>query len=203
MKKLLILAALLLGPLFAQGQTQYFVNAGASGNDGNSGTSAGTPWKTISHAIATANLTGGATINVAAGTYGEAIACAGRTAAVCINRSGPSSTQRLTLKCSTQWSVPSGSGCLIRNNSANGGISINANNVELNGFDFTSPGQVVGIVNTCPGGPASGACPSGNNVRIINNYVHDVGQTANDGAGGGTGCPSWGMVFSGSITHGT
>lgn len=185
----------------ASAQNQYFV--ANNGSNSNAGTSLGAPWLTISFAIANANLTGGAVINVAAGTYGEAISCAGRTAVLCVNRSGPDTSHFLIVKCSTQWSVPSGAGCLLRNNSDNGGISLNANNVEVNGFDWTNPGQGSGVINTCPGGPTSGACPTGNHVRIVNNFIHDIAQTFDDGAGGGAGCPSFGAIFSGSISHGT
>lgn len=200
MKNLLLTLAFGLLSTLSVAQNQYFVSA--SGSDSNSGTTLGSPWQHISKGIATANLTGGAVVHVAAGTYGESIACSGRTAAICMNRSGPSPTQRFILKCDAPWSVPTGSGCLVRNNGANGGISILANNVDVQGFDFTSPGQVVGIVNNCtPNNLASGNCPTGNSVHIIDNYLHDIAQTANDG--GVTGCVSFGAIYVGSTNHGT
>jgi hypothetical protein len=48
----------------------YYVNADATGSDANPGTSAASPWKTLTHAIAA--VTAGGTINVAAGTYNAA-----------------------------------------------------------------------------------------------------------------------------------
>src|SRR6266446_1754093 len=126
MRSLFKLAAFVLALVCsASAQNQYFV--ANNGSNGNPGTSLGSPWQTISFAIANANLTGGAVINVAAGTYGEAIACAGRTAAICVNRSGPSITQRLVLKCTTPLS------CLVRNASVNGGISGAGNNIDIQG----------------------------------------------------------------------
>lgn len=180
----------------AAAQNQYYV--APSGSNSNSGTTLGSPWSTLSFAEANANVTGGAVINVAAGTYTEAIACGGRTASLCINRSGPSTTTRFVTTCTIQGT------CLLRNSSVNGGISIVANNVDVQGFDYGSDADaIVGIVNVCSGNPASGACSTGNSVHIIANLIHDIAQTANDGAGGGPGCPSFGAIYSGSTQHGT
>lgn len=183
------------------GQTAYYV--APTGNNSNSGTAPGTPWQTLSFAIAHVNLSTTALINVAPGTYNEAITgCAGRTANLCVNRSGATPTARLSVQCtSVAW--PTGSGCLLRNNAANGGITIVANNVDVQGFDYTNPTSPVGIINVCNGNPTTGNCTTGNSVHIRGNYLHDIGQTANDGGPGGLGCPSFGAIYAGSTQHGT
>lgn len=172
----------------ASAQNQYYVSN--SGSDSNSGTSLGSPWKNISHAIATANLTGGAVINVTAGTYAELIGCINRSAVICVNRSGPSTTQRLVVQCSTQWSVPSGSGCLLRNASAAVGIQVTANNVDVAGFDYSNATHEAGIVSYCVS--ASGPCPLGNSVHVLDNYIHDLATDH---------CPQFGAIYAGPQNH--
>lgn len=196
----LLLCLLVVG---AAAQNQYYV-AVNSGNDSNTGTSPGSAWKNISHAIATADTSGGAVINVAAGTYTEAIAgCSGRTASLCANRNGPSTTLRFVIKCSALFSVPSSSGCLLRNSSVNGGITVVANNVDVQGFDYGNNGGVeVGALVACtPSARSSGNCTTGNSVHLIGNYIHDIAQTVNDGLG--VGCPRFGAIYAGSQVHGT
>lgn len=182
--------------LRAAAQNQYYVST--TGSNSNSGTSLSKPWQTISFAVANANLTTGATIHVAAGTYTENVACGGHSGPLCINRSGPSSTQRFRIECDSQWSVPSGSGCLLRNSSSSGGMIANANNVDIVGFDYTNPDSAVGAEARCTA--TSGQCPQGNSVHIINNYLHDIGQNVNDSQGG-PGCPSFGAIYVGSTRH--
>ncbi|HTP13293.1 MAG TPA: T9SS type A sorting domain-containing protein [Bacteroidota bacterium] len=64
------LGLLMLACAVLRGQTTYFVNASA-GNDGNAGTSSGTAFKTITHALSVAANTD--VVNVAAGTYTVAL----------------------------------------------------------------------------------------------------------------------------------
>jgi hypothetical protein len=196
----LTMVTMLVLSLSAAAQNQYYV--APFGSDSNNGTSPGAPWKTIRHAIASFSAgTSGAVINVSSGTYTEAAPCAGNTPVVCVNRGGSSTTQRLVLKCTTQWSVPSGSGCLLRNNGGtNGAIEIIANNVDVNGFDYSNAGGGFGIFAYC-NGTTSGQCVAGNSVHIVNNYMHDIGQTVVDGLGG-PGCPSAGGILAGP-RHGT
>jgi hypothetical protein len=194
----LIIAAVLVFSLSAAAQNQYYV--ATSGSNSNSGTSSSNPWQTISFAVAHANLAGGATIHVAAGTYTENTACGGHSGPVCMNRSGPSTSQRFRIQCDSPWSVPSGSGCLLRNSSSSGGLIANANNVDIVGFDYTNPNSYLGAEARCTA--TSGQCPAGNSVHIISNYLHDIAQNVNDSQGG-PGCPSFGAIYVGSTKHST
>lgn len=190
----ILLLALVAG---AAAQNQYFV--ATNGSNGNSGTTAGSPWLLISFAIANANLTGGATINVAAGTYTEAIGgCSGRTASICVNRNGPSTTVRFKLVCATAG------GCLLRNGAVNGGITVVANNVDVQGFDYGNDANAeVGALAACtPSNLSSGNCGTGNSVHFINNFLHDLAQSVTD-AGVVAGCPRFGAIYAGSQVHGT
>lgn len=196
MKRILILGVLLLAATGASAQNQYFVSN--SGNNANSGTSAGSPWQLISFAISHATLTGGVIINVTPGTYTEAIGgCAGRTASLCANRSGPSTSQRFVIRCTTVG------GCLLRNSSVNGGITVVANNVDMTGFDYGNDADAqVGLLAACtPSNLASGNCSTGNSVHFLNNVIHDIGQSVNVGVG--LGCPPFGAIYAGSQAHGT
>lgn len=180
---------------------EYWV--ATSGNNSNSGTSSGSPWLTISHAISAANLSGGALIHVKAGTYTENISCGGYGAPLCINRSGTGPSTPLTVQCDDFYTVPTGGGCLLRNSGTSAGIVLFANNVAVTGFDYTNPNQEGGIVNLCnPGSQTSGQCPLGNNNLIGWNYMHDIAQNVNDSLGG-FGCPAFGMIFVGWSRHNT
>ncbi len=172
---------------------EYYVSS--SGSDSNSGSQA-SPWKTIQHAIESFTLgTSGTIIHVAAGTYGGASSCLGNNAVICVDRGGSSKSVRLTLQCDADWSVPSGSGCLIRNSAQQTGIGIVVNNVDVAGFDYGNDANATqGIVVVC--NPANnGPCATGNSVHILNNYVHDIAQSGNDGGPGGSGCPSSGAIL--------
>jgi len=185
--------------LSAAAQNQYYVST--TGSDSNSGTSPSARWKTISHAIASASLTGGATIHVAGGTYTENVSGSGYGSPIWVNRSGPSTSQRLRVQCDDQWSVPSGAGCLLRNSASSAGIVVTGSNVDVVGFDYSQPNSGAGVVVRC-GGTTSGQCAQGNSVHIINNYLHDIAQNVNDSLGG-PGCPSFGAIFVGTTLHGT
>ena len=164
----------------ASAQNQYYV--ATNGSDSNAGTQS-QPWRTISHAVATFSLgASGAVIHVAPGTYSELSSCGGWNASVCINRGGSSSTVRLALVCDSQWSVPSGSGCLIRNSSNQTGITVTTNYVDVgaigqHGFDISNTNDAYGIEVVCGlGNTVYGPCPTGNSVHVLGNYVHDMSQ---------------------------
>lgn len=160
--------------LSAAAQNQYYVST--SGSDSNNGTSPNTAWKTINHAIAAFSVGGsGAVINVTPGQY---------NGQVNINRGGSSSSVRLVLKCTQQWSVPSSAGCKLRN--AGGGdniMSVTANNIDVGadnqfGFDMSNPALSYAITLPCniPTG-STGNCSTGNSVHILGNYIHDLSSS--------------------------
>ncbi len=180
----LIITVMLALSLSAAAQNQYYVST--SGSDSNNGASPSTPWRHISKAIASFTLgPNGAQINVHAGMYSdENITCNSTNSAVCINRGGTSSTALLKLVCDTQWSVPSGSGCILRNSAGEGGIGVIVNNVEVGainqfGFDISNSNHYYGLYVPCIGLPhiSTGTCQSGNNVHLLGNYLHDLSQT--------------------------
>jgi hypothetical protein len=175
----------------ASAENQYYV--ATSGSDRNPGTQA-QPWATIQHAVNSFSLDAqGATIHVAAGTYSDLSTCnlsQYNNVNVCVSRGGASPSVRLVLQCDAQWSIPSGSGCLLRGSSSLKGIVVESNNVDVVGFDYgNQPNALAGIETFCYSINGPGPCPTGNSVHIIHNYVHDIAQTANDGSTGGIGCP--------------
>jgi hypothetical protein len=188
------------GSLTATAQVNnYYVSP--SGSDANDG-SQGRPWRTIQHAVSSASLSGGAILNVAAGTYSDIqSSCAGYPSPnVCVNRGGPSISNRLVIKCTAGWSVPSGSGCLLRGG-AREGVVVTANNVDVIGFDIgNNASEFFGLLADCNPG-VNGPCATGNSVHFINNYVHDIAQTADSNLGFGPGCPSEGAI-AGQQHHG-
>ncbi len=158
----------------------YYVST--TGNDSNNGTSVSTPFRTINRAISAFTLgPQGAIINVAAGTYSnENISCAGFHAAVCFSRGGSSPTVRLKLVCSTQWSVPSGSGCIIRDNSGDTIFAVNANYIDIGapnqfGFDGSNTSYASGVRTQCNiANGGTGNCTTGNSIHVLGNYFHDL-----------------------------
>ncbi len=172
-------------PLSAHCQVNnYYVST--AGNDSNNGTSPAAAWRHISKAIASFTLgPNGAQINVHAGTYSdEDINCNGFRAAICISRGGSSPTVRLKIVCDAQWSVPSGSGCLIRTSSTDGSavmVAIQNDNVDFGalnqfGFDLSHPqSSAYGMSGTCDATDHTpGHCPHGNSFHFLGNYVHDM-----------------------------
>jgi hypothetical protein len=163
-----------------------------------------TPCATIQNMLSNVTYNSvGAVVHVAAGTYTDLHTCTltGYTNVnVCIESGGPSSTVRLRLQCDAQWSIPSGSGCLLRNGTK--GIVVDqANNVDVVGFDYgNNANALVGIEVVCSSVNGPGNCPTGNSVHVIGNSVHDIASTANDGGTGGTGCP--GSIDGGGIVGG-
>jgi hypothetical protein len=171
----LTIVTVLVLSLSAAAQNQYYVST--SGNDSNNGTSASTPWRTCSHAIAAFGLgSGGAVINFSPGDYGTCN----------ISRGGSSLTNRLALRCTRQWSI-GGSNCEL------GFMVTTASNVDIGasnkfGFEYTDPNASFAVdVNwQCGTNPT---CSTGNSIHVFGNYFHDVGQNVSGG------CPRAGMIL--------
>jgi len=70
MRKLVLAISILLLLCGAANAQAFYV--ATTGNDSNSGTSIGSPWLTIQHAMN--NATAGSTVNIVAGTYHERLA---------------------------------------------------------------------------------------------------------------------------------
>jgi hypothetical protein len=166
-------------------QTPYYVNVN-TGSDSNNGTSPSTPWKTINHALTTYTLGAhGSIIHVAAGTYTEADAGACHTdiaipAAECIAKGGSSSTVRLTLQCDVPYSIPPGSGCLIRPTNTIEAAFLNdtsQNYYDIVGFDISGAYLNYAVDAFCATGSPP-TCTGGNSVHVLGNYIHDMGALA-------------------------
>ena len=186
----------------AQVNNYYVSPSGSDANDG----SQTRPWKTIQHGIDSSSIgSQGVVIHVAAGTYSDihtVNACAYTNTNFCVDRSGPSASARFRVQCDAQWSVPSGSGCLLRGSALTGVANI-GNNVDVAGFDIGNvPGEIQGMVAVCTNPTANGPCASANSTHFINNYVHDIAQTAVDSEGHGAGCPGSGAIL-GQQHHGS
>ena len=182
------------------GVAEFYISTG--GSDSNPGTSAA-PWLTFAHAIANYALgPKGAVIHVAAGTYTEDFgACGGSLdTAICVNRGG-TATARLVLQCDSNWSVPSGSGCLIRPSHSSPESFIEtadpADYVDIANFDLGNNANAAwGISETCTrvGSPP---CPHGNSIHVIHNYVHDLASTTPYNTNGTPGCVQNGALGAG------
>lgn len=190
----LILVITLKTPVGSQNATisasalpnKYYVDP-INGSNSNSGTSS-SPWLTLNYAIQHAAIgTYGAEIHAQVGTYTELYGACGNSAAagICLTQGGTSTAVRLKVICDAPWSVPSASGCLIR---PSGGVNTESgfdeantvNNVDVQGFDISGQYLAWAIEADCYRPGASGtppACPNGNSVHVINNYVHDLGQS--------------------------
>lgn len=147
-------------------QNVYYVNVG-TGSDSNSGTSAGSAWKTINHANSAMTVpAAGVVVHVAAGTYPEDVS---------VNKSGTASGY-IRYVCDTKWTITVGSSsCDVT------GVSFNtiwnlpgASYVEINGFEIDGSGHDTGI-------GISGTSNTG--VRIIGNKIHDTARQGNKTAG--------------------
>lgn len=173
----------------ASAQTkQYYV--GPSGSDSNAGTQA-RPWATIQKAVESFSAgTSGTVIHVAPGNYSSTATmgtCASVTTNLCIDHDG-TSTARLVIQCDDPTT-----GCkLVANPSGGYAVVIEANYVDFVGFE-------VGPCAACNAGieilGGSVFNNKGTSIHILNNYVHDIAQSGNDGNGFGSGCPSSGMII--------
>lgn len=133
-----------------------------NGNDGNAGTSAGSPKKTITAALSAAEP--GHTILVAPGTY---------TGNLLTNRGG-SPGKYITIKSQEKWAAR-----IYGNNSSSrqSAVEINHEWIRFEGFDVS--GDTV----------RHGIHASANNIQIVHNHIHDICQwiTGNTGWKGGAG----------------
>lgn len=195
MRKLILVVSLLLATNLFGVSGPYFVrNDGSNSNNGLANT-AGGAWHDISYAQAHAVTTGGVTIHVAGGTYGENVVCPdGRHAIICATLSGPSNTQRVILLCD--------GACLLRNTAPHGGIIVSGSNLTVKGgFDYgNDPDAQVNLMIECPYNHDStgpGTCPQSQNVTVDGVSLHDTGQNATSFSGA-NGCPDFGMVFIGT-----
>lgn len=158
----------------------YYVSP--SGSDSNPGTQA-QPWKTLQHAQGAFTLgTGGTTIHVAAGSYGSS--------EVDITRGGSSTTVRLVIQCDP--GVASATAA-IGQCKFNGSWQVTGNNIDIVGFDIGNNPNISNSISLVCTPLTNVACPSGNSVHVIGNYVHDIGANLNTG-GGVAGCPGSGMI---------
>src|SRR6267143_3341583 len=185
----------------ARAVTHYYVTT--NGRDTNP-CSQPSPCLTVQHVIEVFVLdSDGAVIHVAAGTYTDSVntatlspACEGQIAWFCANRGGTSDSVRLTIQCdASAWPTWSGGGC-VANPGGNGSSDLFAEftigqYVTLKGFEYGNhPGAYLGILGYAR---SPYPVPGGNYITVTQNYLHDVGQTANSGPGG-VGCPSEGMI---------
>lgn len=182
---------LLAGSLsFAQVNNYYVSNSGSDANSAASVLNSGgsVSWATMQHAMGLMSPgSSGTILNVAAGTYPGTNSICGVTTNFCANQDG-TPTARLTIQCSNPVT-----GCKLTGAPVGGyDAIIKANYVDFVGFE-------VGPCSGCNAGIAIlGGTVFGNkgtNIHILNNYVHDVAQSGNDGNGFGNGCPSSGMII--------
>jgi len=164
----------------------YYVSA--TGSDSNNG-SQGSPWRSIQKATSAFTLgSSGTVIHVAAGTY----------TAPDITRGGASNSARLVIQCDA--GVASASAAQGQCRITNDHILIEAGNIDMVGFDVGNNSNMnVAFDVICPSNSGSGQlCPAGPNVRIIGNYIHDLGASVN--AGSAVGCSDAGAIN--EVSHG-
>jgi hypothetical protein len=160
----------------------YYV--GPTGNDSNDG-SQSRPWKTIQHCVSSFSLgSNGAVCHVAAGSY---------TTGVDVNRGGSSQSARFVLRCDPGMASANAAvdQCKITGtiSFANIGIFVEANNVDIIGFDVGNNANMgAGIIGA----------NSNSSVHLIGNYVHDLGSNVFNTAGAIRGCPENGAIGAGS-----
>ncbi|MCZ7567881.1 MAG: right-handed parallel beta-helix repeat-containing protein [Ardenticatenaceae bacterium] len=157
--------------------TTCYVNA-ATGNDAFGGDTPGSAKKTIQAAVN--QVLAGGTVIVAAGTYNESVV---------IDKS-------LTLQSST-----GAASTIINGNSATENyymVSIEADNVTLDGFTITNP-----LYNASA--DASGVVTNlgKSNIRITNNIIHDIGTSTRSPVSFGTFGINVGPVNGLEIDHNT
>lgn len=149
--------------------TNYYVSK--TGNDSNDGTSEGTAWLTVGHALVALKainpVQGGTCVNVDAGTY------IGGNNATGLGGSGDTSTGYLVFRSTTLHGA-------ILQLTADEAVTYNGNNfrfdegnfIVIDGFDLvgqTVPGAMDnGVATNSWGGP-------GSHIKIINNLIHDHG----------------------------
>jgi hypothetical protein len=161
----LLLLTVFTLPISAQ-VTNFYVSP--TGNDGNSGTSPGTAWQTMNHALAAFSLgSGGAVIHVADGTYSSNVS---------VNRGGSSPTARLVIQCDNGLASSSAAKGHCKFNASGAAWQLNSgSNFDIRGFDIGGNGNQFVAIDGVPCGPA-GHSTCLDSVHIIGNYIHDLAQ---------------------------
>jgi hypothetical protein len=168
-------------PPAATNANQYYVSP--TGSDANAGTQAA-PWRTIGHAAASFVLgSGGAVVHVADGSYPT----------VDVTRGGTSPTVRVTFQCDSgiASAMVARGRCKITGTGAGVLIENNAGNMDFVGFDVGGNPDMAIAFDLITSGSYSG-----DNVSLVGNYVHDLGQNVADSLGI-VGCPENGAIGGG------
>ena len=147
--------------------TTYFVST--TGNDTNSGTTIGSPWRHVNYALNNAVLgSTGLTITVAAGNYNEDVSTTRSgtaTAPILLISDNPSAYSAIITGVSANSVVQIGSGA-----TAHGG-----NYITVQGFEIT------GTANN------QGVTLQSNHSSVIRNKIHDIQRNGTCPSGGGGG----------------
>ncbi len=168
-------------PPTAQPATYY---VSTSGNNGNPGTIA-SPWRTIQHA---ANLaTAGDTVYIRQGVYNEIVTlqASGTAAAPVIFSSYPG---ELVTVDGAGLAIPNGEWGLFTIQDLD---YITIEGFEIRNFTSNNTDEPIGIY-------VSGA---GNNIRILNNHIHDIATTASGCASAALGVAIYGSSGTASINN--
>jgi hypothetical protein len=181
----ILLPLVVLMASYGWAQNNFYVSP--SGNDANAGTSLGAAWQTIQKCVNSFTLgAAGAVCHVQQGTYAQSVTSTCAVAGVaCVNRGGSSPTVRLKIQCDQALQ------CLIRNSISAFIVDSGANNVDIQGFDIGNSPNGLWAVGVIYEGSAVQST-TGNSVHVLNNYIHDMGQTA--GGAFGAGCPDVGII---------
>ena len=147
---------------FAQSGMTYYV--APTGNDSNSGT-IGSPWRTIQHAANT--VTAGATVDVRAGTYNEAVT---------LPNSGSASAGYIVFQIYPgETAIVDGTGLSCCSGGTSGLFNIlNRSYVIMSGFEIRN--FTTSRSSQTPAGIwVAGA---GSNIQLLNNKVHNITTTS-------------------------
>jgi hypothetical protein len=181
MRKSLILALVLVGGL-SLARADIFVGPTAIGS-GNCSSFA----NRCTYATGMASLPSASTgvIHVQGGPF---------TTGFDVTKGGTSPSQRLVLQCDAGLaSATAAAGqCTITGtiSFANIGIFVEANNVDVHGFDVgNNPAMGAGIIGA----------NANTSIHIYGNYVHDLAQSVKNTAGTIVGCPENGAIGAGSV----
>ncbi|GAA0909640.1 hypothetical protein GCM10009552_20550 [Rothia nasimurium] len=157
------------------GKTYYVAPNGDDGADG----SAATPWQTVQHAVD--NVSAGATIQLAAGTYNELVT---------VSASGSASAGYITITSADgQKAILDGSGLEASGNQGIitlGSVSyVRIKNLELKGLES-------GVADNVPAGIYMEG--SGDHIEIRDNDIHDIKTTLDTSDGNAFGLAIYGTT---------
>jgi len=160
--QVLALLTLLVGYGFAQSGMTYYV--ATTGNDSNAGT-IGAPWRTIQHAAST--VTAGATVDVRAGTYNEAVT---------LKNSGAASAGYIVFQSFPgEVAIVDGTGLSCCTGGTSGLFNIaNRSYVIVSGFEIRN--FTTSRSSQAPAG--IWVTGSGSNIQLLNNKVHNITTTS-------------------------